>query len=346
MTDVLIRKEGKAGRITLNRPDALNALSYDMCLKIDAALIDWADDDGVALVLIDAEGDRAFCAGGDIREIYDIGLSGDPTRAQNFWRDEYRMNARLFEFAKPVVSLMQGYTMGGGVGVGCHGSHRVMARSSRMAMPECGIGLVPDVGGSLILAGAPGHLGTYIGTTGARLAPGDAIHAGFADHVIPQAEWPALIDTLVATGTPDVILEAAIPPIPGNISALQPMIDAHFGKDTLAEIVASLKAEDSQFSQNALEQLARNSPLSMAATVRMLRQLGRTEDVRKALELEYRFVFRALTHSDLIEGIRAAVIDKDRSPNWKHGLDGPLDDALNGDVDAMLAPLGDNTLTF
>ena len=152
MADIHIRKEGKAGRITLTRPEALNALSYDMCLEIDAALIKWADDDEVALILIDAEGDRAFCAGGDIREIYEIGLSGDHTRAQEFWRDEYRMNARLFEFPKPVVSFMQGFTMGGGVGVGCHGSHRIMARSSRMAMPECrdwigaGCGRVDDLG--------------------------------------------------------------------------------------------------------------------------------------------------------------------------------------------------------
>ncbi|MDA5093924.1 enoyl-CoA hydratase/isomerase family protein [Aliiroseovarius sp. KMU-50] len=342
MTDILIRKDGKAGRITLARPDALNALTYDMCLAIDATLIDWAADDDVKLIIIDAEGDRAFCAGGDIREIYEIGKSGDPTRAQNFWRDEYRMNARLFEFPKPIISFMQGFTMGGGVGVGCHGSHRIMARSSRMAMPECGIGLVPDVGGSLILAKAPGHLGEYIGMTGARLAPGDAIHAGFADYVIRQAEWPALKDDLTRTGDPSHIDEAAIPAIPGNLSAMQPMIDAHFGKKSFAGIVASLRAEKSQFAENALELLSRNSPLSMACTVEMIHRLAEADTLRHALELEYRFVYRALTESDLMEGIRAAVIDKDRNPQWKHALDDLPSDA----IDNMLAPLGANELTF
>ncbi|WP_298570027.1 enoyl-CoA hydratase/isomerase family protein [uncultured Aliiroseovarius sp.] len=342
MSDISIRKEGKAGRITLTRPEALNALSYDMCLAIDAALIDWIDDDEVALILIDAEGDRAFCAGGDIREIYEIGQSGDPTRAQNFWRDEYRMNARLFEFPKPVVSFMQGFTMGGGVGLGCHASHRIMARSSRMAMPECGIGLVPDVGGSLILAHAPGRLGEYIGMTGARMAPGDAIHAGFADYVIRQAEWPALKAELICTGDPSHIDEAAIPAIPGNLSAMQPMIDAHFGGGSLGEIVASLKAEDSVFATNTLELLGRNSPLSMACTVEITHRLSTTYDVRPSLQLEYRFVYRALEQSDLMEGIRAAVIDKDRTPNWKHDLNTLPASA----VAAMLAPLGDNELTF
>lgn len=342
MTDISIRKEGRAGRITLTRPEALNALSYEMCLAIDAALIDWGEDDEVKLILIDAEGDRAFCAGGDIREIYEIGKSGDPTRAQYFWRDEYRMNARLFEYPKPIVSFMQGFTMGGGVGVGCHGSHRIVARSSRIAMPECGIGLVPDVGGSLILAKSPGHLGEYIGMTGARLAPGDAIHAGFADYVIPQADWPALKADLVRSGDPSHINEAAIPPIPGNLSAMQPMIDAHFGKKSLAGILASLRAENSQFTENTLELLSRNSPLSMACTIEIIHRLADADTLRHALQQEYRFVYRALTQSDLIEGIRAAVIDKDRSPNWKHGLDDIPADA----VDKMLAPLGANELTF
>ncbi|MDE9451777.1 enoyl-CoA hydratase/isomerase family protein [Aliiroseovarius sp. Z3] len=342
MSDISIRKEGKAGRITLTRPDALNALSYDMCLAIDAALIDWADDDDVTMIIIDAEGDRAFCAGGDIREIYEIGKSGDPTRAQNFWRDEYRMNARLFEFPKPIVSFMQGFTMGGGVGVGCHASHRIMARSSRMAMPECAIGLVPDVGGSLILAHAPGRLGEFIGMTGARMAPGDAIHAGFADYVIRQAEWPALKADLIRTGDPCHINEAAIPAIPGNLSAMQPMIDAHFGGGSLGEILSSLRSEDSAFASNTLDVLGRNSPLSMACTVEMIHRLSTAHDVRASLEMEYRFVYRALKQSDLMEGIRAAVIDKDRTPNWKHDLDDLPDDA----VTQMLAPLGDNTLTF
>ena len=165
MSDISIRIDGRAGRITLNRPKALNALTYEMCMAIDAALIDWAGSDAIDLLILDANGDKAFCAGGDITEMYATGTAGDFDYGRKFWRDEYRMNARLFNFPKPVVSFLQGFTMGGGVGVGCHGSHRIVGESSKIAMPECGIGLIPDVGGSLILARAPGRLGEYVGMT-------------------------------------------------------------------------------------------------------------------------------------------------------------------------------------
>ncbi len=200
MADIDIRIEGCAGRITLNRPKALNALTYDMAMAIHAALRDWAGDDAVRLIVIDAAGDKAFCAGGDIADLYRTGTEGDFAYGRKFWADEYRMNAALFEFPKPVVSLMQGFTMGGGVGVGCHGSHRIVGDSSQIAMPECGIGLVPDVGGSMILARAPGRLGEYLGTTAARLGAADAILAGFADTYIPEGDWPALIAELCRTG--------------------------------------------------------------------------------------------------------------------------------------------------
>ena len=170
MDDIWIRKEGRAGRITLSRSKALNALTYAMCRQIDAALIGWAGDPDVALVLIDAEGDRAFCAGGDIAEMYATGTAGDFDYGRRFWADEYRMNARLAEFPKPVASFLQGFTMGGGVGVGCHGSHRIVGESAQVAMPECGIGLVPDVGGSFILATAPGRLGDRLTATASEVA--------------------------------------------------------------------------------------------------------------------------------------------------------------------------------
>jgi enoyl-CoA hydratase len=183
--DIEIRTEGRAGRITLNRPQALNALTWDMCTRIEAALDAWASDDAVAMLVIDAAGDKAFCAGGDIAEMYATGTAGDYEYGRRFWADEYRMNAKLFNFPKPVATFLQGFTMGGGVGVGCHASHRIVCDTSRIAMPECGIGLVPDVGGSLILARAPGRLGEYLGVTAARMGPGDAIHAGFADYFVP-----------------------------------------------------------------------------------------------------------------------------------------------------------------
>jgi len=153
--DIHIRTEGRAGRITLTRPKSLNALSYEMCLAIERALDAWRDDDAVALVLIDAEGDKAFCAGGDVQQLYEKGRAGDYTFGRRFWADEYRLNAKIAEYPKPYVALMQGFVMGGGVGISCHGSHRIVCDTTRIAMPECSIGLVPDVGGSLLLARAP-----------------------------------------------------------------------------------------------------------------------------------------------------------------------------------------------
>src|SRR6056297_1292977 len=198
--DILIRVEGRAGRITLNRPKALNALTWEMCTRIEAALDDWAEDDGVAMLVIDGAGDKAFCAGGDIAEMYATGTKGDFDYGRKFWADEYRMNAKLFNFPKPVVSFLHGFTMGGGVGVGCHASHRIVGDSSRIAMPEVGIGLIPDVGGSLLLARAPGRLGDFLGTTGHRMGPGDAILAGFADYYIPESDWTALKTALINHG--------------------------------------------------------------------------------------------------------------------------------------------------
>ena len=182
MIDILIAKDGVAGRITLNRLPALNALTYEMCNAIVVALDIWQSDPEITLVIFDAMGQKAFCAGGDIVELYSTGQLGNFAYGQSFWRDEYRLNAKIKAFPKPVISFMQGFIMGGGVGLGCHSSHRVVGDSSQIAMPECGIGLVPDVGGSLILANAPGRLGEYLGTTATRLNAGDAIMAGFADH--------------------------------------------------------------------------------------------------------------------------------------------------------------------
>ena len=343
MSDIHIRKQGRTGRITLTRPKALNALSYQMCLAISKVLDDWRDDDDVALVLIDAEGDRAFCAGGDIQEMYDTGTAGDFSYGRRFWRDEYRMNAKLSEYPKPVVSLMQGFTMGGGVGVGCHGSHRVVCEYSQVAMPETGIGLVPDVGGSLILARAPGHLGEYLGSTGGRIGPADAILAGFADTYVPQEKWAALTVDLVETGDPCAIDRAAEATPEGELAALRGKIDAHFGGETLRDILNSLHGDDGDFAARALKALNRVSPLSAACAIEMIHRLRGSDDIRKALEQEYRFTYRAMEHGDFLEGIRAQIIDKDRNPNWKH--DGP-DAVTDAEITEMLEPLGADSLTF
>jgi len=341
MSDIDIRIEGRAGRITLNRPGALNALTYEMVLAIEAALDAWRDAD-VALVMIDAAGERAFCAGGDIAQMYASGLRGDYAYGRQFWRDEYRLNAKLFEYPKPVVSFLQGFTMGGGVGVGCHGSHRIVGESSQITMPECGIGLVPDVGGSLMLARAPGATGAYLGLTAFRMGAADAIYAGFADCFVPEARWDALKAALIA-GDLDKIAAMAETPPEGTLEAQQPQITQHFSAGTLGEIAASLEASDSDFARATLKAMSRNAPMAMACGLGILDALTQQDNIRTALELEFRYTHRAMAQGDFIEGIRAAIIDRDRQPTWAHDA---LSEVTEAQVRDMLAPLGADALNW
>ena len=337
MSDIDIRVEGRAGRITLTRAHALNALTPEMGSAIESALDNWSSLDAIDLVVIDAEGDRAFCSGGDIAMIYEAGRAGDYSLARDFWRDEYRLNAKLFHFPKPVASFLQGFTMGGGVGIGCHASHRVVCDGSVISMPECGIGLVPDVGGSLILARAPGRLGEYLGTTAARMGPADAIYAGFADYYIDRAVWPALIAELCDTGDWTLIDRAAGVAPKGTLAAAQAVIDAFFGGETLRDIVNALSGRDCEFAAQALGNLGRVSPLSAAVTVEMIHRVRARDTIEAALETEFRATYRCIEDGDFLEGIRAQIVDKDRNPQWKHA--GPLDVPL-ADVATMLRPLG------
>jgi enoyl-CoA hydratase len=334
MSEVRIRVDGRAGRITLTRPQALNALTHEMARAIDAALVGWAEDPAVALVVIDAEGPRAFCAGGDIASIYADGRQGDFAPAQRFWAEEYRMNARIARYPKPFVALLHGFVMGGGVGIAGHGSHRVVGESAQVAMPECGIGLIPDVGGTQLLADAPGHLGEYLGLSGARMGPGDALFAGFADAFVPEAAWPELVAALAAGGDPAAIEAFAKPAPEAPLAGLREFIDDAFAAPDLAAIGARLEASD--WGHGVRKVLARQSPLSMACTLELVRAARRDPGVEKALRREYRFTWRSQTDGDLLEGIRAAVIDKDRKPVWRD-----TQDSLRGeDIAAMLAPLG------
>ncbi len=343
MTDIHVRIEGRAGRITLDRPRALNALTYAMCLAIRSALREWRDEARVAVIVIDAVGERAFCAGGDLGEMHATGAAGDFDYGRRFWRDEYAMNAELAGFPKPVVSFMQGFTMGGGVGVGCHAAHRVVGPGSVVAMPECGVGLVPDVGGSLILARAPGRLGAWLGTTAARLTGAEVIHAGFADHLIDEARWPGLIAALAESGD-TALLQHSPPPLTAQRRADLARIDRLFAADDLPGLLAGLRnaaPDDQPMARAALAALSRVSPLSAACTLEMLRRLRETgAGLREALALEYRFTSRAMQHGDFIEGIRAMIIDKDRKPRWRHDLDG----VTRPEIEAMLAPLGKDEL--
>ncbi|MBD3662970.1 enoyl-CoA hydratase/isomerase family protein [Sulfitobacter aestuariivivens] len=341
MSDISIRKTGRAGRITLTRPKALNAMTYEMCLAIDAAFDAWANDDAVALIILDAEGDRAFCSGGDIAELYETGTNGDYAYGQKFWADEYRLNHKIFTYPKSVVSFLQGFTMGGGVGIGCHGSHRIVGESSQIAMPECGIGLVPDVGGSYMLAQAAGSLGAYMGCTGTRMNAQDAIYAGFADLYIPELKWPEATQELEKSGDVDVLNPYLETPEGGQLSARQAAVDRCFAGRTLGEVLTALESEHDAFAADTLKKMGRMCPLSMACTIEMMQRLrGGAPDMTRALDLEYRFTFRAMEHGDFLEGIRAAIIDKDRQPRWQYAdMKVPQEK-----VAQMLQPLGEHAL--
>jgi enoyl-CoA hydratase len=337
MNDIHIRMTGRAGRITLQRPDALNAMTYEMCTTIEAALIDWQTNDAVDLVIIDALGTRAFCAGGDIADLYQSGLDKNYAFGQKFWADEYRLNALIAGYPKPFIALMQGFTMGGGVGISCHGSHRIVGETSQIAMPECGIGLVPDVGGSYILSRAPGYLGEYLGLTADRMGPRDAILVGFADHFIPQDRWARMTAELEKTGNPNV-LKTYIDEAPaGTLADALPMINAAFKSGDLSTIASDLSHDDSAFAERTLKAMRRNSPLSMACALKIIGHLRNSSgDLKSALRYEYRFTARAMEFGDFLEGIRAAIIDKDRTPNWQHNMNS----VPSTDIEHMLGPLG------
>ncbi|MDX8348701.1 enoyl-CoA hydratase/isomerase family protein [Cognatiyoonia sp. IB215446] len=324
MPDILIRQYGKAGHITLNRPQALNALTWEMCLEIEKALDGWRNDPDIVLIMIDGAGERAFCSGGDIAEMYAAGQRGDLDYGRNFWRDEYRLNAKIHAYPKPVVTFLHGFTMGGGVGVGCHGSHRIVCENSQIAMPECSIGLVPDVGGSLILAKAPGHCGEYLGLTGDRMDAGDAIYAGFADHYVPQEEWEALKVRLAETGAADI---PSHPAPDSRLAGWQTDIDAYFKDEA-----------DSEAAQRANKLMARNAPLAMATCRRILVAVRENPDIKTALDREFRYTYRCVAQGDFIEGIRAAIIDRDKQAKWQ-----PVTDEQ---VTAMTASLGENALQW
>jgi enoyl-CoA hydratase len=335
---VRARKEGHAGRITLARPEALNALTLEMIRAIDAALRQWAADPEVRLVLLDAEGDRAFCAGGDIAFVYHAGRAGDFAAGRTFWAEEYIVNVRLARFPKPVVALMGGFVMGGGVGIGGHASRRVVGRTTRMAMPECMIGLVPDVGGSHLLGRAPGRLGEYLGLTGHRMEAGEAVLAGFADHFVPEENWPDLAASLVETGDPGAIASVETDPPVAPLAERLDAIDAAFAAPDLPSVLRSLP--DDSWGTELASLLARQCPLSMAATLALVRAARLEPGIERAVAREFRFTWRASSGGEFLEGVRAAVIDKDRRPRWRDSIDS-LDP---GDVAAMLAPLDANEL--
>jgi enoyl-CoA hydratase/carnithine racemase len=342
IADIAVRPSGRIGRITLTRPQALNALSYAMMQAIDEALAAWRDDPAIALVLIDAQGDRAFCSGGDIAQIYAAGRAGDFTVARNFWREEYALNARIKAYPKPYVALMNGFVMGGGVGISCHGSHRITCETTRIAMPECGIGLVPDVGGTHLLGRAPGRTGEYLGLTGHRMGAGDAIQAGFADVFIPHDRWSELTARLEDTGDIDAALPdfAASVPMP-DLARHRVDIDHAFAAPDLAGLVARLETLG-DWGRDTLATLGKLCPLSLACTLGLVRDARANPGIEAALAREFRVTWRCISDGDFLEGIRAAVIDKDRTPRWSHSLTGVPETSIT----AMREHLGADDLTL
>ena len=335
MADIFIRKIGAIGRITLTRPKALNSLTASMISKIETTLDEWRDDKNISNVVIDAEGNKAFCAGGDITDIYNQGKNGNFKFGQKFWADEYRLNLKIAQFPKPYIAFMQGFTMGGGVGISCHGSHRIVGESSIIAMPECSIGLVPDVGGSHLLARLQQHIGTFLGTTAFRMNPSDSIFCKFADYYIPTNLWPNIMKSLIENGDIEDAIRKYQQPSPDSpIKRLGPIIEDVMNAPSYKKLDERMSKHPELAS--SLKNLMKNSPLSVAFTYLMLKIPSVAKKLESALEIEYRFTARAQEKTDFLEGIRAMVIDKDRAPNWRHQS---LSDVDENEVKALLKPI-------
>jgi enoyl-CoA hydratase len=313
--EVLFEERGSLGLITLNRPQALNALNRPMCLAIHHQLEAWRGDAAVKVVAIRGAGDRSFCAGGDVVTVYHAGKSGSPDW-EGFFHDEYRMNHAIATYPKPYVALIDGITMGGGVGLSIHAPYRVATERTLFAMPETGIGLIPDVGGTHALPQLPGELGAYLGLTGARLKAADCLYAGIATHHCRSDEIESLIKALAGDGSVDTVLgdfdcDTDEPPLQTHRAA----IDRHFVHDDVETIVASLTSGDDWDREQAAT-LGRMSPTSCKLTLRALRE-GAELDIAAALRNEYRIVCAIKSGHDFYEGIRAQLLDKDRNPKWQ-----------------------------
>jgi len=335
--EVLITTSGGLGRIVLNRPRAINALNHGMVRQIAAALAEWSGDDTVRAVVITGAGERGLCAGGDIVSIYHDAKDGG-TGSREFWREEYILNAAIANYGKPYVAIMDGIVMGGGVGVSAHGSVRIVTERSMIGMPETGIGFVPDVGGTYLLARTPGELGTHIALTTARLSAGDAIACGFADHFIPSGRIEQFIDALSTTSVQEALGAFTEPAPASELLAQQDWIDAAYSADTVADIVARLRGSGVPEAEKAAEQVRSKSPTACAVTLKSLRRARQAGSLEEVLDDEFRVSVACLRSPDLVEGIRAQVVDKDRNPHWSPATIEEVDPAR---VDAFFAPLGD-----
>ncbi|APT10041.1 3-hydroxyisobutyryl-CoA hydrolase [Mycobacterium avium subsp. hominissuis] len=336
--EVLTEVDGNVGLITLNRPKAINSLNQPMIDALSAVLTDWARDDKVRAVLLSGAGERGLCAGGDVVSIYHSARK-DGVEARRFWRDEYQLNAQISEFAKPYVAVMDGIVMGGGVGVSAHANTRVVTDTSKVAMPEVGIGFIPDVGGVYLLSRAPGGLGLHAALTGAPFSGADAIAMGFADHYVPHADVEAFRRAVVADGVESALAKYAVEPPPGELAAQRDWIDECYAGQTVEDIVAALRAHGAGPAHDAADLIATRSPIALSVTLAAVRRAADLPTLKDVLVQDYRVSSASLRSHDLVEGIRAQLIDKDRNPQWSPAR---LADVTAADVEAYFAPVDDD----
>jgi enoyl-CoA hydratase len=317
--DVLVSVGGPpdagVGLLTLNRPKAINSLNHPMVRQISAALAEWKDDDAVRAVVVAGAGERGLCAGGDVVAIYHS-AKADGADARRFWWDEYLLNAEIGRYPKPYVALMDGITMGGGVGISAHGSVRVVTETTKMAMPEVGIGFIPDVGGTYILSRAPGLLGLHAALTGAPFSGADAIAMGFADHFVPHERLGAFTEAILDSSVDEAVEAHAEEPPPSPLLAQRDWIEQCFAGETVADIVAALRDLGAEPANDAADLIASRSPVSLSVTLAAVRRAATLSTLEDVLVQEFRTSCGALRSHDLVEGIRAQLIDKDRNPKW------------------------------
>jgi enoyl-CoA hydratase len=347
--DLIARKEGFAGIIRLNRPKAINAVTLEMFHDVDKALDVFEADPDVAVIVLEGAGERGLCAGGDIRALWESSkVKGDLGKI--LWRDEYILNARIKKFPKPYVAFMDGIVMGGGVGLSAHSSHRVVTEKTKLAMPEVGLGFFPDVGGTWLLSHSPGEIGTYFGLTGQTMNGPDAINAKFADAVVPSSKLPALREALIKVqpGTTSADVTKLIDGFStgdtaGPVAAQQAKIDALFAHDRMEDIVAALQRDGSDFAQATLKTLSEKSPRGMVVTLKLLRLARKSNSLEECLVREYRAALEVFASDDFREGVRAAVIDKDRNPKWSPPR---IEDVTPAMVAPYFAEIGADELKF
>jgi len=344
--EVLVDRRGCAGCLTLNRPKALNALNLGMVRAIAAALHEWERDPAVTRVIVTGAGERAFCAGGDIRLLYEQGRANDHAAQLMFWREEYRLNRRIKRFPKPYVALVDGIVMGGGVGVSAHGARLIASERFAFAMPEVGIGFFPDVGATYLLPRLPNHTGVYLAMTALRAGAGDAVALGLAQAMVPSARMSELASAL-ESGAPidSAISQFTAPPPPSALAAQGNLIESCFQRGNVAQIVAALgeaAGAGAEFASAALAAMSGKSPTSQAIALRQMRA-GLSLSFEEAMALEFRIVSRICHGHDFYEGVRALIIEKDNQPQWSPAVG---DEVSDGAVSAYFSPLGASELSF